>query len=229
MGKASKYSPSKNNYIYLYTKGGAFSLDGQNYVGEYHYDSGIAKTGPTITYAPNIDTSKVLQRVYNNADHYAYDKIKNFNIPTLQFVNPRPIIYKPSNLGKLAGFEIRYFVQKRNIIDSFAVEIDIVQYTAAGKKGGIDLGLYAITTLYWKLDGTKNDITRHNEIEVFKGSQQLSNIAYAVKNYVDGAVVTASGSLVSGSLASGSIMPRETVGNLIPQSIKNQLQKAIGE
>ena len=94
MGKASKYSPSKNNYIYLYTKGGAFSLDGQNYVGEYHYDSGIAKTGPTITYAPNVDTSKVLQRTYNNADHYAYDKIKKFNIPTLQFVNNKLTCFK---------------------------------------------------------------------------------------------------------------------------------------
>ena len=219
MANTSKYSSAKNNYIYLYTKGGMFSLDGQNYIGEYHYDSGVAKTGPTIIFAPNVDTSKVLQRSYSNADHYAYDKIKNFNIPTLLFVNPKPIIYKPSNLGRLSGFETRYFVQKYNITDSFAVEIDIAQYGTAGKKRGIDLGLYAKIAIQWKLTGANDDIIRHNQLEVFRASQHLPNIAYAIKNYLDGATPTIS------TIA----MPTETVSNPIPQNIKNKLQKAISK
>ena len=110
-------------------------------------------------------------------------------------------------------------MQKYNITDSFAVEIDIAQYGTAGKKRGIDLGLYAKIAIQWKLTGANDDIIRHNQLEVFRASQHLPNIAYAIKNYLDGATPTIS------TIA----MPTETVSNPIPQNIKNKLQKAISK
>ena len=44
--KLSKYGARYNSNNYLYTKGGEFSLDGLNYIGEYHYQEVLARTGP---------------------------------------------------------------------------------------------------------------------------------------------------------------------------------------
>ena len=45
-GSISGYSPRSKVQTHKYTKGGEFTLDGKDYIGEYHLKDGLAWTGP---------------------------------------------------------------------------------------------------------------------------------------------------------------------------------------
>ncbi len=181
----SRFSSRKNNNTYLYTKGGEFSLSGRNYVGEYHYDGTIPKTGPITS-----DTSQVLTRFYTIGDHYIYDKTFDFDIKVLKFTNPIPYLYRPKDTVYLAGYDSRFFVEKIDDENSYAMEIDQIQYQGMGKQGGIDNGLYLAATLNWRFTGRREDIIKHNELELQKASTKLPTIIYAVRSTLEFARIT---------------------------------------
>jgi hypothetical protein len=183
--KINKYSAASNTGIYLYTKGGEYSLDGLDYIGEYHMEGSTAKTGPVMN-----SNSRVLHRAYRNRDHYTYDKNFEFKVRVLDYVEPVPYLYRPAEQAYTAGMDARFFVEKYDDNTSYAIEINSQQYEKIGKKGGIDGGLYRYATIQWQLTGRREDIISHNELEVYKASSILPTIEYSIKNYLDFARIT---------------------------------------
>ena len=185
MVNTSEFSPASKNDNYLYTKGGELSLDGNEYIGEYHIDSTTPKTGPV----PSKD-SKVLRRLYPNKDQYTYDKVFQFNVPITKFVNPKPYLYTPTEQIYEDGFDTRYFVEKVNDDGSYAIEISKAQYDLIGKPKGIDDGIYGSAAIEWKLTGRREDIIKHNQTQLQKAIKTVPTIDYAVRNYLEFARIT---------------------------------------
>lgn len=185
MLEANEFSAAKNDGKYQYTKGGELSLNGLNYIGEYHIQGSVYKTGPVAT-----KESITLQRVYKNADHYSYDRFFDFKIPVLGYIEPVPHLYAPQEQIYTAGYDSRYFVEKYDSDDSYAIEIDQAQYRVIGKDKAIDAGLYAHTAILWKVTGRREDIIAHNETELYKASSKIPTINYTVKNFLEFARIT---------------------------------------
>lgn len=177
---SSKYSLKKNDNIYLYTKGGEYTLDGFNYVGEYHLDGSQAKTGPTV------DTkSKILQRYYSNKDHFIYDKVFDFDVRVLSYKNPIYFRYIPKEQVYSTGIDTRYFVEKINDDNSYAIEIDVNQFRSINTKGGIDGSIYTSVSIQWKLTGSQTDIYNFNEQQLLKASSVVPSIVYSVTSFTE--------------------------------------------
>lgn len=185
MLEANEFSAAKNDGTYQYTKGGELSLNGLNYIGEYHLQGSVYKTGPFAT-----KESINLRRVYKNVDHYSYDKFFDFRIPVLGYIDPVPYLYRPQDQAYASGYDTRYFVEKYDSDDSYAIEVDQAQFTQIGRDKAIDGGLYAYTTVLWKLTGRREDIITHNEFELFKASTKIPTINYTVKNFLEFARIT---------------------------------------
>ena len=181
----SNFGVRINDGIYLYTKGGEFSYEGKNYIGEYHYDNIIPKTGPI-----HNNDAKTLQRYYANPEHYLYDKAFAFKPKVLSYVNPKPHLYIPNEQTYEVGLDSRYFIEKVQDSQSYAIEIDLTQFKQINTKVGIDGGLYSNTTVIWKLTGAKSDIIAHNELEIYKASKIVPSVGYAIKNYLEYARIT---------------------------------------
>lgn len=176
----SRFGVRKNNNIYLYTKGKEYSLNGIEYIGEYHLDGNIAKVGPVVD-----PEALPLQRYYANKDHYIYDKQYNFNPKVLQFTLPVYFAYTPIEQAYLIGYDTRFFVEKINDDQSYAIEIDEKQFRNINKKGGIDGGIYAASAVQWQLTGYQKDITINNELSLLQASVVTPSVQYAVKNYTE--------------------------------------------
>lgn len=181
----SNFGVRINSNTYLYTKGGEFSYEGKNYIGEYHYDSNIPKIGPT-----HNKNAKTLQRYYANPEHYIYDKAFNFKSKILSYVNPKPYLYKPNEQTYKTGIDSRYFIEKIQNNESYAVEIDLTQFNNINKANGIDGSINTYTSIKWKLTGERSTIIAYNELEVYKASAIVPSINYAIKNYLEYARVT---------------------------------------
>lgn len=185
MASISAYSLSKNDNTYLYTKGGEYSLDGKEYIGEYHIEGLTIKTGPIKS-----PESKVLQKLYNNQDHYTYNKLFSFQVPVLKFVDPIPHLYRPIEQVYTIGKDNRYFVEKINDDASYAIEINETQYRLIGKTNGIDPGLYSFVSITWQLTGYREDIITQNQKAITTASSKVPSIAYAIRNYLEFARIT---------------------------------------
>lgn len=183
--RVSEFSPGRNDNTHLYTKGGEYSLDGKEYVGEYHLVGVVPKSGPIAN-----SQSRVLQRLYVNPDHYIYDRLNNFDVDVLNFVEPRPHLYLPQEQDYIVGYDNRYFVEKIEDDMSYAIEINQDQYNLINVKGGIDGGLYPSAVIRWKLTGKRADIITHNEMELYKASLKIPSINYAVRNFLEFARIT---------------------------------------
>lgn len=183
--RTSEFSQRRNDNLYLYTKGNQYSLDGENYIGEYHIDGITPRTGPVPS--PNsID----LGRVYTNKDHYVYDKLFSFDVPINSTIQPKPYIYRPTEQAYANGNDLRYFVEKINDEKSYAIEINANQYGLIGKKDGIDGGLYLSATVKWKLTGNIDDISTSNQLELQQASFKIPTILYSIKNFTEFARIT---------------------------------------
>lgn len=181
----SEFSSGRNDNLYKYTKGGQFSLDGIEYIGEYHFLGNTAKTGPVPT-----PDARILQRLYRVQDHYIYDRNFDFDVKVLSFVEPRPYLYVPKEQAYTVGTDIRYFVEKVEDSESYAIEIDQAQYDNIGKEKGIDNGIYTFASINWKLTGRRQDIIDHNELQLYKASATVPSINYAVRNFLEFARIT---------------------------------------
>ena len=170
---------AKSTSEYLYTKGNEFSFNGQNYIGEYHYENMTPTTGP------RLGSGAILRKIYTNTNNYAYDTVIDFNNLVYSFVSPKPYTLTINDQAYSTGYTMRYFVEKINNTESYPIEIDKEQYKQYGKLGGIDNGLYKIAIVNWKLTGVLAAIRLHNEREIYKASGIISKIYYAIRNYTE--------------------------------------------
>lgn len=184
----------KDKTNYLYTKGYEFSLEGVNYVGEYHKDGKDFKTEPI----PSI-TSKALTKYYSDPLVYDYDKARGF--PKRIRVIPNQIVWAPISTNYTTGFATRYFVERAGNYEGYPIEIDQDQRQLYGKEGGIDEGAYSVLTLKWKLTGSERSLYRNNQLyaegiyeynqrQVIIGTRVIPNIESAIKSYTEYAKIT---------------------------------------
>jgi len=193
--KPSQYGlNTRNKRTYLYTKGFEYSLDGNNYIGEYHIQGSSVKTGPV----PSPE-SIVLRKYYSDPLVYQYDKARGF--PKRPRIEPNQIVWSPIETNYKTGFATRYFVERIAKFESYPIEIDDEQASAYGKDDGIDEGLDSLLKLTWKLTGSERNIYRNNELyaegifeynqrQVILGTRVIPNIESAIKNYTEYARIT---------------------------------------
>lgn len=179
---------------YLYTKGKEYSLDGVEYIGEYHLEGRTAKTGPIKDAA-----SKVLRKYYPNQMLYDYDRCRNF--PRRERVDPNQIVWAPIDSNFTTGFATRYFVERTGNYEGYPIEIDLEQADKYGKEGGIDEGVYVLVKIPWKLTGFERTVYKNNEVyvegifehnqrQVILATRVIPNLREAIRNYTEYARIT---------------------------------------
>lgn len=205
-GSISGYSPRSKVQTHKYTKGGEFTLDGKDYIGEYHLKDGLAWTGPeplkpqdnvntigdpSIMAGQRIysekfyNTNKALRRVYPTKSQYDYEFIKKFQIKQLNYLEPKLHLYRPKDAAYDVGEDERYFVQKRNTVESYPIEIDSSQWELIGQYKGIDPLVYSYAKVTWKLVGPYDYIAQQNELALFRVQAKIPSILFAVKSFTE--------------------------------------------
>lgn len=187
--------PTKNKVgkDYRYTKGYEYSLNGVNYIGEYHMLGQVAKTGPIET-----PSSLMLTKYYGNQDLYEYDKARGF--PKRVRNIPNQIVWTPKASDYKIGYATRYFVERIGNMEGYPLEIDARQSDQYGKDGGIDEGVYGLAKVKWKLIGPERTVVvnnqviegiyEHNQNEVIRQTRIIPNIESAIKSYTEYAQIT---------------------------------------
>lgn len=181
---------------YLYTKGNQFSLNGENYIGEYHKNGSKFYTGPI-----HNGSSKLLTKYYSDPLMYEYDRSRGFE-ERIRVV-PNQIVWAPLDTNYKTGFATRYFVERTGNYESYPIEIDAEQKSMFGSEGGIDEGLYALAVFDWKLTGPERNVYKDNQLyiegiyefnqrQVIVNSKIIPNLEYAIKSYTEYARVTLS-------------------------------------
>jgi len=182
---------SSNNY--KYTKGFEYSLDGENYIGEYHMVGQTAMTEPIES-----TTSKALTKYYSDPNLYEYDKARNF--PKRVRIQPNQIVWSPIQSEYKNGYATRYFVERIGNMEGYPIEIDSNQASVYGKDNGIDEGVYVLVKIKWKLTGPERTmmyngqmiegIYEYNEHEVISKTRMIPNLEAAIKSYTEYAQIT---------------------------------------
>lgn len=192
MVRYNSYTNVRKPDTHLYTKGFEYSLDGNNYIGEYHLLNQEPYTEPTHT-----ANSQKLTKYYEDVDAYTYDKLKAFKNLITDYTEPRPYILRSQQLDYDAGYVTRYFVEKAFGSGRYPIEIDYLQYQSYNKPKNINGGLYNLVGLNWKLTGPLNNvynkngvilelgIYEHNALQVEYASKTIPNISYIIKNYIE--------------------------------------------
>ncbi len=189
-GSVKTTKPTK----YLYTKGGEYSLDGKNYIGEYHLSSDVPKTGPI----PD-PSSKLLRKYYKDPLLYQYDRAREFEERIR--IEPNQVVFFPKDSDYQVGYALRYFVERSAGYDGYPIEIDRDQYIEYGKSGGIDEAAYNLVTIKWKLTGAERNIFKDgqllikgifesNQEEVYKNTRVIPTLPAAIKNFTEFARIT---------------------------------------
>ena len=179
-----------------YTKGGELMLNGENYIGPYHI-YGIAR----FTGEEHDAFSQILTPFIGNKDKAIYinDTSADFqpNASTfLDYYQPQP---KQENYD--AGYFFRYFAQK--LVAQDAIVYEIAQSTYSDRQSRIDLGLYGVIQISWKLTGPiRSQIVRnrigpgvlqeskivgifdYNREQILKANVVLPGLATSIVDYV---------------------------------------------
>jgi hypothetical protein len=191
MIRKSSFVNASRPDTYLYTKGREFSLNGENYIGEYHLLNKEPYTEPI-----HSRTSQKLTKYYDDGDVYLYDKLKNFTDLITEYVEPIPYVLRIEQLDYDAGYATRFFVEKAFGTNRYPMEIDYLQSQKYNKPKSINGGLYNLVAINWKLTGPLNNvfdkkgmllelgIYEHNALQVENAAQIIPNISYAIKNYI---------------------------------------------
>ena len=192
MARKSSLVNASRPDTYLYTKGREFSLNGENYVGEYHLLNKEPYTEPI-----HSRTSQKLRKFYEDSDVYLYDKLKNFTDLITKYVEPSPYILRIEQLDYDAGYVTRFFVEKAFGSNRYPMEIDYLQSQRYNKPKSINGGLYNLVAINWKITGPLNNvynnrglilelgIYEHNALQVERAAQTIPNINYTIKNYIE--------------------------------------------
>ncbi len=167
MASRSAYSITYPNTT-RYTKGFEYSLDGENYVGEYHIIDGQAFTGPPLV---NKQIRRSLTKYYSSQNNYQYDKIAKFNRVQSTYIPPQHIKPVPNAGDYRLGYITRYLLQDIRNKQSVPIEVGQTGLDRYGKSRGYDSGLYDLITLKWLLIGPLYDqiTTIQSQTQVVNG------------------------------------------------------------
>ena len=165
---------SINRQIYSYTKGGEYMLDGENYIGEYHFSGNDPYTGPIQT-----KESKKLKLYTSNKSIIIYDNVK----PSLEviktYIDPYDSFTSPKKAQYEAGLFVRYFVKRRNTTENFIYELSENVAKLYNSRNGIDPTLYQLVKLPWAIsNGSKNlkDIEQRNSKSLFEANKEMPGL-----------------------------------------------------
>lgn len=175
-----------------YTKGKEYSLNGNDYIGEYHFRSGKAFAGPFGT-----NTPKPLSAYYPDSMNYTYDNLFNFAKLESALKQPtRLTAVVPTESDYKVGSYQRYFMQ--SLIDSAKIPVELTktEFQTAGKPNGLDNRVNAAFSFVWVLTGplrsykdnngyVVDGLYEKNEKTLLQIAQTYPNIIYTVKNYVE--------------------------------------------
>jgi hypothetical protein len=197
MASRSRFSPLNKEAPVLYTKGFEYSLDGKNYVGEYHNVNGITYAG-----RPDNPTKRRLTRYYENNDLYTYDRLASFTRPQITYKQPKFVLIQPKQQDYNIGYINRYLVQYVLDLAQVPIEIGDKAKDTYGKPMGIDPNLYDLIEVKWQLTGPLFDktiltgvipgITETNRQTITKLAQKYPSVIYTFRNYSEFANVTIS-------------------------------------
>jgi len=156
----------------LYTKGFEYSLDGENYIGEYHIVDGQAYTGP-----PKVGAlyRKPLTKYYEDGNVYLYDKLNGFKKIESTYIPPKYIRPEPSQADHKSGYVVRYLLQDALDKKQVPIEIGSAGNTQYGKRKGYDSSLYDLIVIKWQLTGPLYDITTTiaNQKQIVNGEEVI--------------------------------------------------------
>ena len=180
IGRRSIYS-ILNTKETLYTKGGEYSLNGKNYIGEYHEQDGKVFTGQ----AESDQVSLELTPFYNNSNNYDYDKVNKFTKIEKTLQQPVATIITPNSSDYAIGYYNRQFIQ--SITDSTKIPIEVSSQAVQtfGKPKGLDNRVNDLIIIKWTLTGMAKDIIEKNFKEIASASIKYPNMVYAVRNYTE--------------------------------------------
>lgn len=192
MSRKNPILVSDRGTTYLYTKGGEYSLDGKDYIGEYNLANNEPTTGPIRT-----QNSQKLTKFYPNHQVYLYDSLKQFENLITDYAEPNPIVLRVKQEDYDTGYVTRFFVEKAFGSNRYPQEIDSIQAQRYNQPKSINGGLYNIAIVDWKLTGSlysrydssgllvEMGIYEHNALEVEKASQIIPNITLTIKNFIE--------------------------------------------
>lgn len=135
-----------------YTFGDVYmKKSGDPYTGYYHTRSGIPYSG-----IKENDESVRLYEITTNATFIEYLNLKDGIY--YDNIDPTSMTIFPTEKDYLNGYMIRYFIKKRNDINSIVYEVDKKTYDSMGVNSSINIDLYYSVFLKWKITGPVNDI-----------------------------------------------------------------------
>lgn len=190
IGIRSRYSIFNPTDTY-YTKGFEYSLDGENYVGEYHIKDGIPYKGP-VTDVERIE----LTRFYSEQNNFEYDKLFDFKKVEPTFKKIQAAKIEPQETDYELGFYERYFLYNITDATKMPIEIQPAEQEILGKTKGYDDRVNDLVVVKWQLTGPLNNTTSRsglfyagiyetNVATVEKISQKYPNMLYAFRNYTE--------------------------------------------
>lgn len=160
----------------FYTKGGEFSLNGKNYIGEYYILDEKFYAGKA-----EDNNGYELTSFYSNNNNYVYDSLYNFDKLEKKLKQPTQAKITPLDSDYDTGYYFRYFLQ--SIIDRNKVptEITPTQADTLGMPNGLDNQVNELIRIKWYLTG--QGIVDKNRMEVSIAANKYPNIVYSIKNY----------------------------------------------
>ena len=155
--------------LFTYGKEWMTMIDWKEYIGPYHaYETGEVYTESDWD---GMKSKRLMPYKDRSPSYFKYidlvqyikvsPKQKKMKTTTLRmngYINPIPVLRKPTDDELKLGSMTRYFVYKRNEIDKFCVEVDNEQMESFNLDfTGINKYLYGMFEVPWKLNGPEYD------------------------------------------------------------------------
>jgi hypothetical protein len=166
--------------FYKYTKGKEFALDGEEYIGEYHYQGKTPYTGPEP-----LNGAKKLERYHPSKDVLLYIKIAPKQKSFLTYVEPTKGLVYPTENNYNSRSMYRFFVQNR-LEKEFIVEIDTDQVSHYSKDNGINPVKYQLLELKWMITRNPKELDKiafENYKTVREANKEMPGIADYIFSY----------------------------------------------
>lgn len=223
---------------YLYSKGGEFSLDGQEYIGQYHIYGDLPYTQGEHTLE-----SKLLQPYYSDQLIYEYDIKGRSEFRPIQSL---PKAYTPivKEVNYQVGFVFRYFAQKIVSQDAIVYELSESDYNSIGRTFGLDRGMYNSTVVRWKLTGPlRSQIVRnqlpggtileseiegivdYNQKQIILANRILPGLRSSILDYAEFARPSNFNAQLP--INTADVDPEKVLRDTVPNSVKNVFIKAL--
>ena len=189
MATRSRYSIFNPVDTY-YTKGFEYSLNGENYVGEYYVKDGVVYTGPANS------SGQMLTKYYDDSNNFSYDKLFSFKKIESTFKSIQANKVEPQETDYELGFYDRYFLYNITDATKMPIEIQPAEQEILGKAKGYDDRVKDLVIVKWQLTGPLNNTTSSsglfypgiyetNVAAVERVSQKYPNMVYAFRNYTE--------------------------------------------